>query len=100
MEPELVVPDHVHSAVVAAREPPVPVGAFGDHDLAPRARKLGVAVRMLAGVAVEPVARLGKQVPGDGVLRIADPGVEAGVDPAAGVKPRQRYARLVTREVV
>ena len=47
---------------------------------------------MFAGVFVEPVASVGEEVPGDGVFGVADPGVETGVDPAAGEEPVQRAA--------
>src|SRR5260370_6029853 len=83
MQAELVVPDRVHSRVVLAAEPPEPVAAFGDQDLPPaeccRVRKLRALPRLL----LEPRSGVGEKLPSDVVLRVANPGVEAGAGPAA-----------------
>src|SRR4029077_10756754 len=86
VEPELVVPDRVHARVVLAAEPPEPVAPLGDQDPPPpeggRIRLLGFLERLL----LEPGPSVGQELPCDVVLRVADPGVEAGADPAPGVE--------------
>src|SRR5207302_2923997 len=47
---------------------------------------------VMASEILEPAAGLRQQVPGHVVLRIPDPGVQAGPDPAAGMKAVQRAA--------
>src|SRR4029077_16899492 len=81
-----VLPDGVHAGVVLAAEPPEPVAALGDEDLAPRVYGLLRILRPLLRLRVEPVARLRQEVPRDVVLGVADPGVEARADPASRVQ--------------
>ena len=95
MEAELVVPDRVHARVMLAAEPPEPVAAFCDQDLAPRQGGLLRFLRTLLGLRVEPIASLRQQIPRDVVLGIADPGVEARADPAAGVQAVELLLRRV-----
>src|SRR4029077_76313 len=83
VQAELVVPDRVHARVVLAAEPPEPVAALGDQDLAPRQRRLLRILGTLLRLRVEPIAGFSKQIPRDVVLRVADPGVKARADPAA-----------------
>ena len=90
VEPVLVVPDPIHARVVVAGEPPEPVAALADEDLAPGGGELLVAVGMGAGVLVEPVPGLGQEIPRHRVLGAADPGVEAAVDPASGEETVER----------
>ena len=55
---------------------------------------------MVLGVVDQPVAGLREQLPGGVVLRVPDPGVEAGPDPAAGVQAVQRAPlRVLAQEV-
>ncbi len=89
MQPVELVPGGVDAGVVVAAEPPEPVAALGDEHLAVGAR---VGVRAARGL--QGVARGGEQVPGAVVLRVADPGGEAGVDPRPAPQAGQRPHRL------
>src|SRR5262249_23133911 len=100
MQPELVVPDLVHAGVVLAAEPPEPVAALGDEDLAPRVHRLARLVRALARGLFEPGARFGQEVPRSVVVWVADPGVEARADPAARVQPVQLLLRRMLLQEV
>ena len=100
VQAELVVPDRVHARVVLAAEPPEPVAPLGDEDLAPREGRLLRVLGALLRLRVEPVARLREQVPRHVVLGVADPGVEARPDPAAGVQVVQLLLRRVLGEKI
>src|SRR2546427_5610805 len=100
VQAELVVPDRVHAGVMFPAEPPEPVAALGDQDLAPRQRGLLGVPRTLLGLRVEPFAGLGKQVPRNVVLRVSDPRVEARADPAAGMKVMQQLLGRMLGEKV
>ncbi len=100
VEPELVVPDRVHARVVLAAEPPEPVAPLGDQDLPPseggRIRLLGPLERLL----LEPRPSVGQQLPRDVVFRVANPGVQAGADPAARVQVAEALlGRVIANEV-
>ena len=81
-------------------EPPEPVAALGDEDLAPGVHRLARLVRALPRLLLEPRARVGQQVPRSVVVGVADPRVEAGADPAAGVQAvKLLLGRMLLQEV-
>src|SRR5216683_8133161 len=100
VQAELVVPNRVHARVVLAAEPPEPVAPLGDEDLPPAEscgiRQLGSLTRLI----LEPRSSLGQQVPRHVVLRVADPGVEAGADPASRMQVIEALLRrMLTNEI-
>src|SRR6202011_3830003 len=100
MKPELVVPDRVHAGVVLAAEPPEPVAALGNEDLPPGKRGRVRELRPLARLVLEPGASLREELPGDVVLGVSDPRIEAGADPAARVQVVEvLLRRMLLKEV-
>src|SRR5260370_24898398 len=95
MQRQLFAPVRAHARVVLAADPPEPVAAFGDQDLPPaeccRVRKLRALPRLL----LEPRSGVGEKLPSDVVLGVANPGVEAGADPAARVQVMEALLRRV-----
>ncbi len=112
--PELQVPDVVQLGVMMLAEPPEPVAAFGDQDVAPGrfgSRLSGRLAPAVAPAACEPtrgseVARVMQEVPGRVVPRVAAPGAQVASDPRTGVEPVERlggrvlasrYSEMVTQ---
>ena len=100
MKPELVVPDRVHARVVLSAEPPEPVAPFGDQDLPPAERSRIRKLRALARLFVQPRPCVRQQFPGDVVLGIPDPRIEAGPNPAARVQVMEVLLRRVLAQEV
>src|SRR5256885_9836358 len=84
VQAELGVPDRVHARVMCPAEPPEPVAALGDEELAPRQRGLLGILWTLLGLRFEPIASLGKQSPRTLVLRVSVPVSEPPAIPVAG----------------
>src|SRR5439155_8224170 len=86
---EQAIEERVLGGVEGLAEPPEPVGALGGGEVAPRLVERGGRCGPRDGAALMPreqAARAPEQVPGAVLHRIADPDVEVGVDPRAGVQ--------------
>src|SRR5437867_9314583 len=79
---EELVKDPVFRRRVAARVPPEPVAAFGDHQRLPDA--LGHEAER-APLLLREAARALERAPGANVRRLADPDAEIRFDPRPGV---------------
>ena len=88
VEPEQAVPDLVHPRIVGPAEPPEPIAAFRDQDFPARGRKLCRGIGLALALAQE-VASLSQELPGDVVLLVPNPGVEADVDPGSRMNAGQ-----------
>ena len=85
---EQVVELAVVVRVVVVAVPPAPVAAFGDEQfLARRRQRLGAGG---AGGVLERAAGARQLAPGAAIVGVADPDVEVGVDPRAGMQAGSR----------
>ena len=92
VQAEEAVPDLVHPRVMRPAEPPKPIAALGDQRLPSGQLELGPRLSTSL-LLTQEVARLRQAFPGHVVLLVADPGVEAGIDPGSGLDPGQRARR-------